>query len=508
MANGDVVVTGSSAWGPDEPAPPTPEGLMLLNQLGAYSMGGYGHYQTTAGGQRTGGHAITLTGVWDVGCGTAPILEFNDPNDDQPANTFQSDFRTRLAAMVPVSGIFISVGGHIRNMTLYRLDKESAATNFMDAVYSFMPTSALFGGGGTDVGELQLVRPFRPQGNPAPAVSPYNKPAGTGQVLDVAVSPDPVVQYYITGQGTSQSAAVWRMNVLTGISTRINGNSTTGFDPQRLLVSRFGELYLIDGLTVKRYDPRTTPMTLLGSFTPSVAPDAIAYDDKNDTIVILTEAPQLGSRRLLTFPRTLSGFGTDRPLPNSYAGEAFVQPDADAASAFFICSEGGGVLRRYEVQSGDLVVSDSIIHINGSLTALNITDGNRVLYANNGVLVEKEKNTSGTWVNVTNSRWAGRAAPGPVSLARSRDNFTAATMTGPAFNNIAVTDIYPGLPTCYANCDQSTLSPILNVNDFTCFLNRYAQGHVYANCDLSTVAPILNVNDFTCFMNRYAQGCP
>src|SRR5690348_545621 len=35
---------------------------------------------------------------------------------------------------------------------------------------------------------------------------------------------------------------------------------------------------------------------------------------------------------------------------------------------------------------------------------------------------------------------------------------------------------YVGVQTnaCYANCDASTIAPILNVNDFTCFLNRYA----------------------------------
>ena len=32
-------------------------------------------------------------------------------------------------------------------------------------------------------------------------------------------------------------------------------------------------------------------------------------------------------------------------------------------------------------------------------------------------------------------------------------------------------------------------------------------GLCYANCDGSTTAPVLNVNDFTCFMNRYAAGC-
>jgi hypothetical protein len=62
-------------------------------------------------------------------------------------------------------------------------------------------------------------------------------------------------------------------------------------------------------------------------------------------------------------------------------------------------------------------------------------------------------------------------------------------------------------PTCYANCDASTLIPFLNVNDFTCFLNRYAAGDSYANCDGSTISPVLNVNDFSCFTNRYAAGC-
>ncbi|MBL9030947.1 MAG: hypothetical protein JNM80_04470 [Phycisphaerae bacterium] len=64
-----------------------------------------------------------------------------------------------------------------------------------------------------------------------------------------------------------------------------------------------------------------------------------------------------------------------------------------------------------------------------------------------------------------------------------------------------------GAPPCYANCDGSTIAPILNINDFTCFTNRFAAGDTYANCDSSTIAPVLNVNDFTCFLNRFAAGC-
>jgi YVTN family beta-propeller protein len=60
---------------------------------------------------------------------------------------------------------------------------------------------------------------------------------------------------------------------------------------------------------------------------------------------------------------------------------------------------------------------------------------------------------------------------------------------------------------CYANCDGSTTAPVLNVGDFTCFLQRFAAGEPYANCDQSTTPPVLNVGDFTCFLQRFAGGC-
>src|SRR5206468_3486802 len=59
---------------------------------------------------------------------------------------------------------------------------------------------------------------------------------------------------------------------------------------------------------------------------------------------------------------------------------------------------------------------------------------------------------------------------------------------------------------CYANCDGSTAAPILNANDFQCFLNKFAAGDSYANCDGSTTPPVLNANDFQCFLNAMRPG--
>jgi hypothetical protein len=72
-------------------------------------------------------------------------------------------------------------------------------------------------------------------------------------------------------------------------------------------------------------------------------------------------------------------------------------------------------------------------------------------------------------------------------------------------------------PRCYANCDDSATQPILNIEDFTCFIASFtaaralpaaAQAEHYANCDDSTTEPILNVDDFLCFIGQLAAGCP
>jgi glucose/arabinose dehydrogenase len=68
--------------------------------------------------------------------------------------------------------------------------------------------------------------------------------------------------------------------------------------------------------------------------------------------------------------------------------------------------------------------------------------------------------------------------------------------------------VFKMVPRCWANCDGSTTAPVLNVEDFTCFINRFALNDCWANCDGSTVDPILNVEDFTCFINQFALGCP
>jgi hypothetical protein len=76
---------------------------------------------------------------------------------------------------------------------------------------------------------------------------------------------------------------------------------------------------------------------------------------------------------------------------------------------------------------------------------------------------------------------------------------------GSMSSNAALVTIMSGA--CYANCDGSTVSPVLTGNDFLCFLTEFVSGSAYANCDGSTSSPTLTANDFACFLSKFATGC-
>lgn len=106
---------------------------------------------------------------------------------------------------------------------------------------------------------------------------------------------------------------------------------------------------------------------------------------------------------------------------------------------------------------------------------------------------------------------AGSVISGAGTSSLTVSNFTTAdagAYDAIAFNACGnATSAAISISPCYANCDQSSAPPILNSNDFVCFINQFAAGNAYANCDGSTAQPTLNALDFQCFLNRFAAGC-
>jgi hypothetical protein len=110
----------------------------------------------------------------------------------------------------------------------------------------------------------------------------------------------------------------------------------------------------------------------------------------------------------------------------------------------------------------------------------------------------------------------GTSTGGGFTLTGTIGQPDAATLVGGSFQCLGGYWGGAAAPSCFANCDNSTTSPVVNTADFTCFLQQYSAGVAlpspqqqthYANCDGSTTFPQVNTADFTCFLQKYAAGC-
>jgi hypothetical protein len=62
---------------------------------------------------------------------------------------------------------------------------------------------------------------------------------------------------------------------------------------------------------------------------------------------------------------------------------------------------------------------------------------------------------------------------------------------------------------CYADCDSSTGTGVLDVFDFLCFQDRFVANSIYAcGCDTFTGPGVCDIFDFLCFQNEFVRGCP
>jgi hypothetical protein len=122
----------------------------------------------------------------------------------------------------------------------------------------------------------------------------------------------------------------------------------------------------------------------------------------------------------------------------------------------------------------------------------------------NGVPARTIARYDGTWSGVGGGVWATNRM-GSLDMDIGPSLIVSSEVVDPYTGYLLQ---WVGCPNCYANCDGSTVEPRLNVDDFICFINKFAVGDRYANCTGTEVEPYFSVQDFACFLNKFAQGCP
>ena len=500
------IVVVNQYWCGSNSICPSPPAIALKRYFGGYTAACYGYYNESPTNffTRNGGHCITVIGETGVCAGT-PYLQFRDPADDA-ANATQSIFTTRAATMTGVTANFRGkVGQSYTPDTRFRLNYGSGS-KFLDGWIVLDPISALTNVN-SDPGALNVIHPFHFDDLFLPAVQTFHAPAGTGAILEALMHPQLMDHFYITGPVAPGAAyRLFHLDPLTGQSVEVLSSMNPLMHPT---FSRHGELYLCDGSVLKMFGINGSMATFMGSLTLSAVPEALAYEDASDAIAVLHPTGIASRHSLVRYPRALGTALSSNFLQNlpNISGEVSMD-FRHSDNHLFVGASGNPMIFHFN-NLGNSNFTDITLPAGSSPRAINVSDTGHVMFANNGMLNDYMlPAVGGGWIPDPASLFSGRPCGTRFHLARSRTNHVPALHEGPEFANILNPEIAPGIPDCYANCDGSTIAPILNVNDFSCFLNLYAAGRIEANCDESTTAPVLNVNDFQCFMNRYAAGCP
>ena len=190
-------------------------------------------------------------------------------------------------------------------------------------------------------------------------------------------------------------------------------------------------------------------------------------------------------------------------LPSGTISDIFISPTAPGTAYLAIANASGGRVFRTDNYGQTWVDFTGSLPPGVRAKALEVDwrSSPPDLYVGTGVGVYCSRDSGATWTK------DGADLPnvniGDLAIDRTNNTITAGTYG----RSVWRADL-PAPSTCYANCDGSVVPPLLNVNDFICFQQRFAAGDPYANCDGSTIPPVLNINDFICFQQTFAAGCP
>jgi hypothetical protein len=185
----------------------------------------------------------------------------------------------------------------------------------------------------------------------------------------------------------------------------------------------------------------------------------------------------------------------------------FASPDPGAIELLATVSDGGSFTLTGSTGQTDIT---SLATIGGSLYALASGGGGR-LYSISSSTGAATLISAGGFGGDTGALGAmpdGTLYAAGANLRRVDPLTGATTLIGPTgFGDICGLGGCVRSISCYAACAGIGPPPLLNVTDFTCFLQKFALGSPYANCDESTTPPVLNVADFTCFMQKFSSAC-
>ncbi|MBL9120113.1 MAG: hypothetical protein JNL80_09390 [Phycisphaerae bacterium] len=375
---------------------------------------------------RDGGHAVTLNEAYRVG--SDKYLRYRDPADDG-YNSTQSTFVSK--EVEPVNFLYATAPfpGAIGTNTAIAYPSDDGKVRLLD---QFMVLRPIYFLSFVNTGNQWTLSPTS-LGSLGGAIQPVTLNAPAFGISDLMQDADGVESLVLVN--TSAAAGLTQLRRVDHTSgEQIAVGSFNSL--KRFTVGRDGRIYAHDGDKLYCLAPDGT----LESATSSIpAPTALAYDDVNDHILLLS-IPERRIQRLTKSFAQVSLFNVPTGTPMAGDGSVIVNP---LDGAVYFTSDGTNSIGRL-LGSGPNPTY-SLLSIPGIVNPKGISAGDDgALYiSSSGLMKVARLNRAGGWSIDPTSPFHNLPAASRIAMLRSRSNFDPALHSGPAWDNIDADNLLP-----------------------------------------------------------------
>lgn len=437
---------------------------------------------------KDGSHVVALNGVYGL-CSSRQSVRYRDPGTDGFSGLFaQSDFVSEMSEATLWNGL-MRFGGNPSYMSTsaYTLDAYGDRKAFL---FGFRAMLLNFGVGiDTESGGLIIHRPQSMAQLTLPSTESIDFP-GNAMVHDFAFLPNMVEGVAVVG-GTRPE--LWKLDLAFGEHVKLADLVSAG----PVTTSRFGDVYVVDGPNIRRFDPQEERE--VGFVAPGVDVMALVYDDSTDEVL----GVGIGRGELAQVSRDL-GSVLKRPLPSGTPVSPVISIDINPVTGKLWISSGDGSVREISrPASGPLTIS-ALTTLPGLSRAERmrfLPDGGLIVHDGSAPVEFKIDPASGRFVPGDVSGFAAGPIDALFTTGRSRDD----TPVGRE-REIDPEQLPPG-PTplqirdCVADVDASGE---VDFGDFLSFFGCYDLLQECANLDFNSE---VDFGDFLTFFTAYDAGC-
>ncbi len=342
---------------------------------------------------------------------------------------------------------------------------------------------------------------------------------GGGYVLDTYIPPDnlPIGSFAILPDRTHCAIQTQSIGVLPGALWYVNLNTHEATHVQQAPQGRgcvFGDdrtLWLLEGQEIVGFNMDPTGKhqdyeVWRQQFGGNATPDAIAYDDERDELVVLSA--QTGE--LFRYPvrsRTL-GNPSIASLPGAQFNPLSVEMEVSPADgSVWIGDLSDNSITQY--LEGRANIWERGVRLAGGrafdLGGFSIANDGRLYVGQDGEMHEYLLE-DGQLVPVESGPLSRMSVGADLWVTRARTNFDPQEHDGPEWYNIPTDEVETGDESPFCRVDYALPFGQLDFSDVVAYLGLFASGHP----DADFAAPIgqFDFSDVVQFLIEFSAGCP